>query len=212
MVSSKKFTKLLEPGYIGKLRLKNRFIKTGAGTGFIAKDGSVTDEMIHFYETIAKGGVGLIVFEFSTVEYPRGALRLDHQARLSDDSFIPGYTRLTKAIHSQGVPFFYQLMHTGAWWAAPPGVVPGDRILPSAIAKEELPGPLFIPAREMSIGEIEELIGKFADAAVRAQKANCDGVEINASHHHFGNAFFHASGTGVMTAMAVTALKTEHDS
>ena len=35
------FHKLLEPGYIGKVRTRNRMIKTGAGTSFIEQDGTV---------------------------------------------------------------------------------------------------------------------------------------------------------------------------
>jgi len=42
----------------------------------------------------------------------------------------------------------------------------------------------------LSIADVEELIGKFGDAAVRAQKAGFDGVEINGSHHHLINTFF----------------------
>ena len=191
MASGKRFEKLLEPGYIGKVRLKNRMIKTGVGTGLIARDGTVTDDLIRFYETIAKGGVGLVVHEFCTVEFPRGALRLAHVPRLDNDSFIPGYARLATAVHKYGGPFFFQLMHTGAWWGpGQEGIDPGDRIMPSALTGDRLPGKIFIPAREMTLAEIEELIGKFASAAARAQKAGFDGIEINASHHHFVNAFF----------------------
>ena len=34
MTTAKTFEKLMEPGYIGSLRLKNRIIKTAAGTGY----------------------------------------------------------------------------------------------------------------------------------------------------------------------------------
>jgi 2,4-dienoyl-CoA reductase (NADPH2) len=191
MANSSRFTKLMEPGYIGKVRLNNRMIKTGVGTGLIGQDGSVTENLVKFYETIARGGVGLVIHEFCTVEFPRGAFRLQHVPRIDNDSFIPGYARLAEAVHKHGVPFFFQLMHTGAWWGlGQKGIDPGDRIMPSAIPKEELPGAIFVPVRAMTTDEVEEMIEKFASAAVRTQKAGFDGVEINASHHHFVNGFF----------------------
>lgn len=190
-MATTRFTRLMEPGYIGKVRLNNRMVKTGVGTGLIARDGTVTDNLINFYETIAKGGVGLMVHEFCTVEFPRGAFRMNHVPHLDNDSFIPGYVRLAEAVHKHGVPFFFQLMHTGAWFGpGQEGVDPGDRIMPSDVTPDMMPGNIFIPARGMTTGEVEELIGKFADAAVRAQKAGFDGIELNASHHHFLNAFF----------------------
>jgi 2,4-dienoyl-CoA reductase (NADPH2) len=191
MAPGSNFTRLMEPGYIGKVRLNNRMIKTGVGTGLIGKDGSVTENQIKFYETIARGGVGLMIHEFCTVEFPRGAFRMSHVPRLDNDAFIPGYVKLAEAVHRHGVPFFFQLMHTGAWFGpGQQGVDPGDRIMPSAMTKDMLPGAIFVPVREMTTTEVEELIAKFADAAVRAQKADFDGIEINASHHHFVNGFF----------------------
>jgi 2,4-dienoyl-CoA reductase-like NADH-dependent reductase (Old Yellow Enzyme family) len=44
------FEKLLEPGYIGKLRLKNRIIKVCGG----AED--ITQKNISFHEALARGG------------------------------------------------------------------------------------------------------------------------------------------------------------
>src|SRR3972149_2720814 len=156
MSGSGDFKKLMEPGYIGKVRLNNRMIKTGVGTGLIGRGGSVTDNLVNFYETIARGGVGLMVHEFCTVEFPRGAFRMQHVPHLDTDAFIPGYARLAAAVHKHGVPFFFQLMHTGAWFGpGQKGVNPGDRIMPSAIPKEELPGAIFLPVGGRSNEEDE---------------------------------------------------------
>ena len=42
---SGKFAKLLEPGQIGKIKTKNRFIKTANGSSFIERDGFVGDKI-----------------------------------------------------------------------------------------------------------------------------------------------------------------------
>lgn len=194
MASNTAFKKLMEPGHIGRVSIRNRIIKTAAGTGLIEKDGIVGQPMIDFYETMAKGGVGLLIFEYCSVEYPRGMLRPTHTAHLSDDRFIPSYSKMVEAVHKHGCPFFTQLMHSGPWyqsvfWNDVAGA-PGDRVGPSTMTAEDLPPGLFTPVREMSVGEIEGLIEIFGKAAQRAQKAGFDGIEINGSHYHLINAFF----------------------
>jgi 2,4-dienoyl-CoA reductase-like NADH-dependent reductase (Old Yellow Enzyme family) len=99
MASNTAFKKLMEPGHIGRVSIRNRIIKTAAGTGLIEKDGIVGQPMIDFYETMAKGGVGLLIFEYCSVEYPRGMLRPTHTAHLSDDRFIQSYSKMVEAVH-----------------------------------------------------------------------------------------------------------------
>jgi 2,4-dienoyl-CoA reductase (NADPH2) len=190
MSTSKKYQKLMEPSQIGEVHTKNRIIKTAAGTGFINSDGTVSQKMKSFYEALAKGGSGLIIYEYCTVEYPRGAFRWEGQAHLSDDKFIPGYRELVDVVHKHNCPIFIQLMHSGCWYSPDQDQDPGDRISPSALTKDELPGPIFIPPREMTLTDINDLVTTFAIAAERAQKAGFDGIEINASHHHLLNSFF----------------------
>ncbi len=189
MTSNTRFAKLLEPSRIGSVRTRNRMIKPASGTGLVEKDGTVGERMKDFYETMAKGGVGLIIVENCTIEYPRGAYHVTSCVRLSDDEFIPSYSEIPKVSHKHGCPIFIQLFHSGPRFAAVDGVAPSDRISASALTEDELPGPEWVPARELSIAEIEQLIDMFAKAAERAQKAGFDGVEINGSHQHLINSF-----------------------
>ena len=188
------FAKLMEPGRLGRVNTRNRIIKTAAGTGLMEKDGTIGRTMIDFYETMAKGGCGLLIFEYCSVEYPRGMLRPTCTAHLSDDRFIPSYAEMVEAVHKQGCPFFTRLMHSGPWyqsvfWSEFPDA-PGDRVGPSTITAGELPHGLFTPIREMSVGEIEGIVETFGKAALRAQRSGFDGIEINGSHYHLINAFF----------------------
>ena len=50
-----KFEKLLEPGYIGKLRIRNRIIKSCGGAEDIEGINNA------FLEALARGGAGLII-------------------------------------------------------------------------------------------------------------------------------------------------------
>ncbi len=198
MASKQQFTKLMEPGSIGKLRTKNRIIKTASGYGMADHDGTMGEGPRAIYESIARGGVGLIIFEFTTVEFPRGARRpTGTDSRFHDDRLIPSFAELTKAVHKHGCPIFLQIQHSGPWYAPDePREFVVDRVSSSALTEAQLrhryevvPENPVCP-RELSLAEVEELIEKFGQAAVRAQKAGFDGVEINGSHHHLINTFF----------------------
>jgi 2,4-dienoyl-CoA reductase-like NADH-dependent reductase (Old Yellow Enzyme family)/thioredoxin reductase len=188
MGSNPKYAKLLEPGYIGKLRLKNRIIKPAAEDGYSKAEGP-TDETIQFYEAVAKGGSGLVIFGNVPVEWPRGSLHPSSgEPRLNDDKYIPRYGPMVKAVHKYGAAFFIQLMHSGPWFYDEK-MPAGDRIGPSPLTREELPGPRFVTTRELPTAEVEDIVEIFVTVVERAQKAGFDGVEINGAHHHLINAF-----------------------
>jgi 2,4-dienoyl-CoA reductase (NADPH2) len=140
-----------------------------------------------YYESIARGGVGLLVVETATIDYPLGA-RWRERYRIDDDKYIKGLSELTTVIHKHGCPTFIQLYHEGPWQTrlpfVPEPLFEGPPIGASPVSvkapndfHEDVP-------RELTVGEIEELVDKFASAAVRCQKAGFDGVDINAASSH----------------------------
>ncbi|MFC1964252.1 hypothetical protein ACFLV1_02600 [Chloroflexota bacterium] len=60
---SARFEKLLSPFQIGSVKLKNRMMSPAHTTFFASDEGQVTDTMLASYETLARGGIGLIVME-----------------------------------------------------------------------------------------------------------------------------------------------------
>ena len=69
-------------------------------TSFATIGGAVTDRLIGYYRTRAKGGAGLINVEFSYV-HPAGKI-FDHMLGIYDDRLVPGLRRLTDAVHQEG--------------------------------------------------------------------------------------------------------------
>lgn len=55
------FSALLQPLSIGGKKLRNRFVKPGAGS--YTPDNGITQQTTGFYEGIAKGGTGLVIVE-----------------------------------------------------------------------------------------------------------------------------------------------------
>ena len=64
------FTKLFEPGMMGKVELKNRIIMAPCGTHYSSHYGVVTDQQLAYYGERAKGGAGLIVIEGASCRKP----------------------------------------------------------------------------------------------------------------------------------------------
>lgn len=174
---------LLEPASIRHLKLKNRMVKPAQWLVYAEADGSVGERAIAFYETIAKGGVGLVTVEESICDFPQGASAMPH-IRLDDDKFLPGLTRLAQAIHSHDARAIVQITHAGP---AHNPLVGGEAIAPSRL--EPPAEPVFAIAHELTKEEIAALVEKFAQAALRVKNAGFDGVELHMAHYALINAF-----------------------
>jgi 2,4-dienoyl-CoA reductase (NADPH2) len=182
-----RFARLLEPGRIGPVKSRNRIVKTGAGTFMWHEEETrMNAAILAYYESLARGGVGLLIVESPTIDYPLGA-RWPQRYRIDDDKYINGLSELVQVIHKNGCPTFMQMNHDGPWERAILGMPPffeGQPIAASAVTMKsnndfhtEMP-------HVLTISEIEAIIDKFASAAVRARKAGFDGVDINAASSH----------------------------
>jgi 2,4-dienoyl-CoA reductase (NADPH2) len=188
MGGNTRFEKLLEPYSIGPVKIRNRMVKTGAGMFMWHEDDLRLNEPIKaFYEALARGGVGLLIVESPTVDYPLGA-RWKERYRIDDDKYIQGLHELVQIIHKHGCPTFMQMNHDGPWQVklpfVPAPLFSGPPIASSPVVmKNENDFHNEMP-RELTVSEIEEIVDKFASAAVRAQKAGFDGVDINSASSH----------------------------
>ncbi|MDM7999054.1 MAG: FAD-dependent oxidoreductase [Dehalococcoidia bacterium] len=177
------FPRLLERAQIGKMQVKNRIVMPPMGTNMGTADGHVTEDIVCYYRERAKGGVGLIVVETTCVDAPVGKTTA-YQLAIDHDRFVPGLSRLAETIHRHGAKAVLQLQHGGRGTKSSiTGVQP---VAPSPIPmpygtqvgyEGEMP-------RELTIGEIEELVRKFGRAAERAKRAGFDGVEIHATGYY----------------------------
>lgn len=170
-----KFEKLLSPGKIGPMELKNRFVVPPMGTNYGNYEGFVTDQMIEYYRTRALGGFGLIIIEVTAVD-PHGKA-IFGEVGLWKDEQVAGFKKLMDAIHEAGAKVLVQLHHCGRQ-TVPPYIF---NMNPEAPSKVACPVMNVIPD-EMSNERVWELIGQFGDAAVRAKEAGADGVEVHGAH------------------------------
>jgi 2,4-dienoyl-CoA reductase-like NADH-dependent reductase (Old Yellow Enzyme family)/thioredoxin reductase len=166
--------KLFEPTAIGGMTVKNRLVMAPMETNFGADDGSVTPQLIDYYEERARGGVGMIIVQGSAVAHPEGKATV-RKLGIDDDRFLDGLSELAQAIKRHGARAAIQLEHGGG-------------VTHSAITGRQPAGPsptvspLGEPVRQLSVSEIAELAERWARAARLAQKAGFEGVEIHAAH------------------------------
>ncbi len=171
------FQKLFEPGYIGKLGLKNRLIRASMWTTYGAIDGSVTDRMIRHYRELASGGVGLVMVEYTHVD-KKSSKSNYCQLSVAGDEYIPGLSWLAMTIKRNGAGAGLQISHAGGQRYL---MTPSPKV-PSRVSWEAIMGHKESTAEELTVEEIEEIVEAFGDAAVRTQKAAFDLVEVHASH------------------------------
>ena len=163
---------LFSPFKFGRIEIRNRIVMTPTATHL--------PEAAHleFYLARARGGVGLIQLAPGIVD---ANSHYDTATALYDDKFVPALARLVTAVHAEGAAISIQLWHAGRQLE----IRNLPMVAPSPISYSRTAR---VP-RELSIPEIEELVEKFARAALRARQAGVDFVEIHGAHGYLVSEF-----------------------
>lgn len=168
---SVKFKKLFEPIKIGKVIVKNRIYMPSMCMNYAGPNGEVTERDIAYYEARARGGAGLITVDYACIS-PEGR-GMPGQRGIWKNEFIPGLSRLVDVIKSHGATASIQLHHAGV------NSITDDIVGPSRLGNQYF----FVTSpRELSTEEVEQLVEKYADAALRAKAAGFDMVEVHGTH------------------------------
>lgn len=107
-----KYEKLFQKGKIGRLELPNRVVMTAMGTMLGDWNGCSTPEQVRFYEERAKGGCGLIIPEFTSVDPDSGHCNRI-QLGIYDARQIRSIEDICDGVHRHGSKIFIQLHHGG---------------------------------------------------------------------------------------------------
>lgn len=168
---------LADPITIGKLRVRNRAVMPPMVRNLATDEGFVTPELIEHYAARSRGGVGLIIVEAAAIDWAHGIMK--RNIGIHDDRVIPGLSALAEGIKKYGARAFIQINHAG-----PKSHIATRYVGPSAVPvmKGKVP-------EVLTVDEIEDIKGKFVNAARRAQEAGFDGVEIHGAHFYLLSAF-----------------------
>ncbi len=185
--------RLLEPGNIGSMELKNRVIMPAMGIrGTVEKDGDWGDRVIAYYTARAAGGVSLIMPEMVFVSRalePAASFCID----LASDQHLRSVRRLADALGQYGCKLGVQLT-AGFGRVVPPYILPEwwteaplpEQLRPVSASSNDnhyLPARRKFDARPLTTAEVAALALSFGSAARRAREAGAACVEL---HGHEG--------------------------
>ena len=175
---------LFTPMTLRSLTLKNRIITAPMHT-YSGIEGRTTDFHTQNYGRYAAGGTGLVFVESTKVDQ-RGCGTVGDLG-IWDDSFIPGFQKITSLVKSLGSAVGIQLGHSGRkarcgrpWEGGKPLTreTAGAEVSDEYFSKWELVAPSALPAdanspvpRALETEEVEELAATWGRAARRAAEA-----------------------------------------
>ena len=164
---------LWSPLALGPVTVRNRIVFSAHLTNY-ARDGRPTEQHAAYYAARAAGGAGLIITEeHSTHPTDWPYEKLIHGFHRD---VVPGYRRITEAVHRHRVPIFAQINHNGGQassmysrrpvWAPSPVADPLFREVPKAVTH----------------AEIDEIVAGYALVAEHCAEGGFDGIELQCSH------------------------------
>ncbi|PQP22493.1 NADH:flavin oxidoreductase/NADH oxidase family protein [Rhodococcus opacus] len=155
--------------------LPNRIMKSALSEGLGDARNSPDGRLEQLYTTWSRGGYGLLVT--GNVMIDRTQLGEPGNVVIEDERDLDALTRWAKTTKDAAVPIWVQLNHPGR--QSNPLAFGHTPVAPS-------PVPLNIPGastpRELTPAEIEDIIERFATAALVCETAGFDGVQVHGAH------------------------------
>lgn len=168
---------LLMPIKIGAKTVKNRMALPPMILGEATPDGYVTPEMIRRYRTVAEGGAGLIIVEGVAVNTP-GAKGIG--GLIARNNNTQDFNKIADEIHLRGAVGVMQVLHCGRQ------ALPEANNGAQPVSVSDIPywmGDRFSPTpKAATLEDLEDIKREFANAALLAQQAGFDGIEVHCAH------------------------------
>jgi 2,4-dienoyl-CoA reductase-like NADH-dependent reductase (Old Yellow Enzyme family) len=177
------------------LTLPNRIAKAAMTEGLADDNSSPSPELLRLYEEWSAGGSGLLIT--GNVQVDRRYLERPGNVAIDgpqSEAQLHALSAMAQAAKKHcGCKCIVQLGHAGRQTNAMtnlspvgPGNVPMTRPhgLPSLLAKG-----FFGPPRALTATEIEDVVRRFASAAIVCKEAGFDGVQVHAAHGYLISSF-----------------------
>jgi 2,4-dienoyl-CoA reductase-like NADH-dependent reductase (Old Yellow Enzyme family) len=174
---------LFQPQRVGRIELENRLVRSATYYGLADESGRVGDASVELIKTLASNAVGMIITGYAFVARD-GQVFVDMNGIDSDEQ-IPGYRRMTRAVHDLKGKVVMQIAHGGVASAA--AVRRGEPRL--AVSAGDGPSDPESTPREMTDGDIERIIDAFGRSARRVEESGFDGVQIHGAHGYLVTQF-----------------------
>lgn len=165
--------------------LPNRFAKAAMEENLADADHAPSDALIRLYGTWAGGGVGLMIT--GNVMIDRRAMTGPGGVVLETGTDLARVKRWAAAAHAGGARIWMQINHPGRQM---PAALGQPTLAPSAVPMDMGRfSKQFAAPKAMSEAEIAEVVQRFVETAVLAERAGFDGVQIHAAHGYLISQF-----------------------
>ena len=175
------------PLQIGPLKLRNRFIKSATNEG-MAKGGVPSKALVEHHRRMTAGGAAMTTVAYCAIS--ADGRTFEDQVTLDEPS-LPHLRVLTEAVHREGGAICAQITHGGCFTfvqqsSGKPISASGGFNPPGSIS-----GQFF--KRAMDEADLERVAGEFVAAALLAERAGFDAVEIHMGHGYLLSQFLSPS-------------------
>jgi 2,4-dienoyl-CoA reductase-like NADH-dependent reductase (Old Yellow Enzyme family) len=178
---------LFRPQRVGRIELKNRFVRSATYYGLADELGHVGDRSVELMRTLASKDVGLIITGYAFVA--RSGQVFADMNGIDTDEQIAGYLEMTRAVHDLDGRIVMQIAHGGVVSAA--AASRGQRQLAVYVGDGQQDSAR--QPKEMNDEDIESIIDAFGASARRVQEAGFDGVQIHGAHGYLITQFLSPS-------------------
>ena len=180
--------KLFEPLKIGTIEIKNRIVMAPL-TRCRAPGRVPNDLMVEYYSQ--RASAGLIITEATAITAK--AVGYPDTPGIWSQEQIEGWKKITSAVHAKGSKIVMQLWHVGRIShslyldgelpVAPSAIKPDGRV---RLVRPERD---YETPRALEVSEIKSIVEDYRKAALNAQMAGFDGVELHAANGYLVDQF-----------------------
>lgn len=172
---------VFEETTINGMVLRNRLVRSATWEGMCEPDGRPTRKLADCYQTLARGGVGLVITGYAFVR-PEGR-QSPRMIGSHTDAYAQEMKMLADAVHSEGGKVCMQLVHTGGQTTSK--IIGRLPLAPSTVKVDQF----FETPAAMTKQEIAEVVSAFGAAAKRAKGSGFDAIQLHAAHGYLINQF-----------------------
>ncbi len=166
-------TTLFDELQIGSMTLKNRTFMAPMSLGYGDQTGIPTLQEQAYWLERAKGEVGCIITDATSVD-PNTPYLGNTLCFRSEESIVE-YKKFTDKIHEYGTKIIPQITHPG-----PESISSFFGVTP--ISSSGYLNSMYQKTRELKVEEIPNIISMYANTSYQAKQAGFDGIELHCAH------------------------------